>query len=119
MNAAEIYSRINGGVKMTIEFEKNESDNTGIIRIRGLFNFDANPEFRKALEAGVGSDCKIIVDMSQVDEIDSSALGMLLLLREQCGGNHARIRIVKSKAHILAVLKMANFQNLFDIDALE
>lgn len=104
------------GVEMAIEFEKNESGHGGTIRIKGNFNFDVNRDFREALRAAADSGCNIIIDMSLVNEIDSSALGMLLLLREQCGGNNARIKIVKSSAAILAILKMANFQNMFDIE---
>ena len=111
-----MYFRISRGVDMAIEFEKNESGHGGTIRIKGNFNFDVNRDFREALKAAENSGCNIIIDMSFVDEIDSSALGMLLLLREHCGGNNARIKIVKSNPAISAILKMANFQNMFDIE---
>lgn len=102
---------------MTIEFEKNESTNSAVITIKGHFNFDMNADFKRAMDSATGSKCKIVVDMSMVDEIDSSALGMLLLLREQCGKSD-RIKIVKCRPDICDVLKMANFQTMFDIDGL-
>lgn len=103
---------------MSIEFEKNEAGNTATIVIKGGFNFDSNAEFRRAMGLAVESQRKIIVDMAMVDRIDSSALGMLLLLREQCGGSSSGIRIIKCKQDIRDVLKMANFQSVFDIDEL-
>lgn len=103
---------------MTIEFKENESANIATIIIKGSFNFDVNAEFRRALESSVESKRKIVVDMSMVDNIDSSALGMLLLLREQCAGRDSKIRIINCRQDICDVLKMANFQLMFDIDDL-
>lgn len=103
---------------MTIEFEKNESSNAVTIIIKGDFTFDSNAEFRRAMESAVDLQRKIIVDMSMVDRIDSSALGMLLLLREQSGSNSKQIKIIKCNQDIRDVLKMANFQAVFDVDGL-
>ena len=101
---------------MAIEFNKNESSNMATVLIKGHFNFDMNAEFREVLDCVSESKYGVTVDMSMVDQIDSSALGMLLLLREQCGGNNARIKIIKCRPEIHDVLKMANFQIIFDMD---
>lgn len=103
---------------MTVEFENNEASNTATLRIKGPFNFDINGDFRGALKSAADSKRKVIVDLSMVNEIDSSALGMLLLLREQCGTNDKRVAIVKCRPDIYDILKMANFQTMFDIDGL-
>ena len=46
----------------------------------------------------------------------SSALGMLLLLREYVGGDAGRINITGCGDDIRRVLKIANFEKLFTLD---
>ena len=48
--------------------------------------------------------------------MDSSALGMLLLLREFAGGDDADIQLVSPNAEIRNVLDIANFGKLFTIN---
>lgn len=103
---------------MPIELVKNESNNTSTILIKGAFNCDLSSEFRHILESVTEPGCNVVIDMSMVDEIDSSALGMLLLLREQYGGNPNDIKIIKCRQDIHDVLRMANFQTMFNIDEL-
>jgi len=55
------------------------------------------------------------IDMSKASYMDSSALGMLLMMREHLGGNSANITISSSSADISNILTVANFQSLFKI----
>jgi len=47
--------------------------------------------------------------------MDSSALGMLLLMREEHATENTKIKIINCRKNIRALLSMANFQTLFDI----
>jgi anti-anti-sigma factor len=85
------------------------------ISIEGRFDFSSHSEFRKAyedLEARVGS---YIVDMSGASYLDSSALGMLLLLRDYAGGDNANICIADCNDDIKKILAISNFEQLFTI----
>ncbi|MCB1654339.1 MAG: STAS domain-containing protein, partial [Pseudomonadales bacterium] len=46
---------------------------------------------------------------------DSSALGMLLLLRDHAGGDNAEIRVINSNPDVLKIFNISNFDKLFDI----
>ena len=54
--------------------------------------------------------------MGEAEYLDSSALGMLLLMREHAGGDHAKIRIVNCRPQIKNILKVANFAKLFTVE---
>jgi anti-anti-sigma factor len=56
-----------------------------------------------------------VVDLQATDYMDSSALGMLLVLRERAGGDRAQIRIVNCKPEIRRILDIARFGQLFQI----
>ena len=54
-----------------------------------------------------------VINLGQTDYLDSSALGMLLLLREYAGGDKADIRILNCKPEVRTIFNVANFQQLF------
>ena len=84
------------------------------ITIDGRFDFNLHREFRNAYMSHP-SNAAYSVDLAQADYLDSSALGMLLLLREHAGGEKAQVSITGSKPEIRKVLSISNFERLFSI----
>ena len=91
------------------------NDNEITIIISGRFDFSMNNDFRKILSESNEVGVKYSIDMGAVEDLDSAALGMLLLLREKAGGDSSNIKIQKCRQDIFEMLKMANFQTMFDI----
>lgn len=84
------------------------------IKISGRFDFAVQNEFRECYyHKGPGDKKVFIIDMSNANYMDSSALGMLLMMREYLGGNEADITIIKCSPDIKNILTVANFQSLF------
>ncbi len=87
------------------------------LRLNGRFQFDCHREFRNAYDAQIG-DAKvktIVLDLSGVDYLDSSALGMLLLLREKATQAKQTVELAGVKGMVKQVLGIANFDRLFKI----
>ncbi len=59
-------------------------DTVATIRLQGRFDFSVHREFREAVKSAVSASAvrEIEIDLSAVSYMDSSALGMLLLSRE-------------------------------------
>ena len=75
------------------------------------FDFSCYSEIHGALE-----DAKdVIFDLRNATYMDSSALGMLHLAREKSITRGRAVRIINAGGQPAQVLKMANFQKLFDI----
>ena len=85
------------------------------IKISGRFDFNVHQDFRQAYEQAKHSDTKYVVDLGSTEYLDSSALGMLLLLRERAGGDKANIEIVSCSQEIKKILTISNFHQLFKI----
>ncbi|CAI8825832.1 STAS domain-containing protein [Pseudomonas sp. YuFO8] len=83
------------------------------ISIKGRFDFAKHQEFRKSYEEQNLS--KVVVDLKEATYLDSSALGMLLLLRDHAGGDDSDIRVVNSSSDVRKILAISNFDKLFDI----
>ena len=84
------------------------------IQIDGRFDYTTNKAFREAYqdhEPGVQYE----IDASKMEFMDSSALGMLLLLREHVGDPERKVRIVNCQDSVRETLKLANFDRLFEI----
>jgi anti-anti-sigma factor len=87
------------------------------IHITGQFNFSIYKEFREAgQQAPHPADASYVIDLAGTDYLDSSALGMLLLLRERAGGDRADIRITHCNPEIRKIFGISNFDRLFRID---
>ena len=70
-----------------------------VIKLMGRFDFNAHREFRSAYDSLVAdvSISSVVVDFTGVDYLDSSALGMLLILRDKMGGGNKEVSLVVSK----------------------
>ncbi len=85
------------------------------IKIKGRFDFSTHQEFRSAYEqAPLDMSC-YIVDLKDATYLDSSALGMLLLLRDHAGGDSSHVRIINCNADVKKILTISNFEQLFTI----
>ena len=85
------------------------------INVNGRFDFNVHQEFRQAYEQARHNDTKYSVNLAETEYMDSSALGMLLLLRERAGGDKADIEITNCSPEIKKILTISNFHQLFKI----
>lgn len=84
------------------------------IMLEERFNFEIHREFRD-IYAKYPPDSFFVVNMSRVEYLDSSALGMLLLLREYAGGDRSHVNIINCSAMVERIFKVANFDRLFSV----
>ncbi|WP_317931686.1 STAS domain-containing protein [Halioxenophilus sp. WMMB6] len=100
---------------MAISAKLDNSHNNLTINIIGRFDFSSHLDFRKSYEHLNASPESIEVNMRQATFVDSSALGMLLLLRDFAGEQQASVKISHCNNEVRQILEMANFSNLFTI----
>ena len=87
-----------------------------MIQVEGRFDFSAHQEFRDAYEKADAGLNQYVIDMRNATYLDSSALGMLLLLRDHAGGDNANVRILNCNADVRKILTISNFEQLFTIE---
>ena len=90
-------------------------DGTVVIKLSGQFDFNAYGEFKphqtKALEtSGVQ---RIIVDMTNLDYLDSAALGTLLLLREKAMACNIEVALRGARGVVREIIDIAHFERMF------
>ena len=86
------------------------------IAIKGRFDFAKHQQFRESYEKlSDKRPSSIVVDLKEATYLDSSALGMLLLLRDHAGGDESDVRLINSSSDVRKILAISNFDKLFDI----
>ena len=101
---------------MPLSSQYNALENTVKIKIDGRFDYECHQEFSAAYrELPDTAQKKFIIDLSKVSYLDSTALGMLLLLRERAGGDRSDITLQGARPEIKKILDITNFKQLFKL----
>jgi anti-anti-sigma factor len=102
---------------MTTEVNATSQDDGRklVISIKGRFDFGAHQQFRDAYEKVFPKPKTYEIDLKEATYLDSSALGMLLLLRDHAGGESAQVHITHSSTDVRKILAISNFDKLFSI----
>lgn len=101
---------------MSIESEVSLDGKKLTIAIKGRFDFASHQAFREAYERFYKVPEAYVVDLKETTYIDSSALGMLLLLRDHAGGEESDVSVINCNADVRKILAISNFDKLFDIN---
>lgn len=101
---------------MSITSQPSQDGRELVIHIQGRFDFSTHQAFRDAYQSVNVTPRRYVVDLKDATYLDSSALGMLLLLRDHAGGDDADIRLVNCNADVRKILSISNFEQLFKIE---
>ena len=100
---------------MSVTSTTTPDNNEMTIDIKGRFDFSSHQEFRRAYEGLEVKPTSFKVNMKETSYLDSSALGMLLLLRDYGGGDKSSISILNCNEEVKKILTISNFEKLFNI----
>lgn len=97
---------------MSISSHYNKEKKQVTINISGRFDFSVLDDFRKSY-MDYNQVNNYIIDLKKTQYLDSSALGMLLGLRDFAGGDDASISIINTNDEIEKILKITRLNELF------
>jgi len=100
---------------MGIETRLDSSNEILHIVVSGRFDFGVHQQFREATDLAERGVRTIEVDLSQTDYLDSSALGMLLVLRDKVSNDKNAVCLKNAGAGVKKILEIANFDKLFTL----
>jgi HptB-dependent secretion and biofilm anti anti-sigma factor len=101
---------------MTITSSLSSDHKTLTIHIEGRFDASALDDFRYCYErVSLGMPDTYVIDLKNAVYLDSSALGMLLVLRDFAGGGNAQIVIANCSPEVRKIFSISSFEQLFRI----
>jgi anti-anti-sigma factor len=101
---------------MTITSTLSADNNELTITVQGRFDFSALQQFRNAYEKFTPKPKSYVIDLKDSDYLDSSALGMLLALRDYAGGDDAEIKILNANTDVKKILVITKLDELFQVE---
>ena len=92
-------------------------DSVARITMIGRFDFQVHREFKDAYTPLLSNAAvrEVEVEMSKVFYLDSSALGMLMLLNERVKEANKSVTLLNVSNVVAQVLEVANFSKIFNI----
>jgi anti-anti-sigma factor len=98
---------------MSITSALSEDRRTVTIKVAGRFDFATHQDFLRAYKEYPKGEKRFVVDLAATEYMDSSAMGMLLQLRDHASGQ--AVELVNGNEAINEILRIANFDRLFRI----
>jgi anti-anti-sigma factor len=100
-----------------MQIQSRISKAEGSLALEGRFDFHSHRDFRDAYEKLLKSPAvkEVVISFDKVDYLDSSALGMLLLLREKAEAAGKEVALSGLQGAVKQVLDIANFGKLFTV----
>lgn len=89
---------------------------TATIRLPDRFDYAYHRQFSESYLPYIGNEAvsELVLEFSKVGYLDSSALGMMVLLHKKCSSEGKKIKIKGARGTTLEILKMANMQNIVE-----
>ena len=98
---------------MSLNVQHDTEQDCLTLQLGQHFDFSVHRRFHDACLGERKPSRSYVIDLGEVESMDSSALGMLLLLREHAGADRAEIRIVNAGTELRSTLRVAGFDKLF------
>lgn len=99
-----------------LNIEKFEDGNgTVTLRLHGQFDFHAYTDFKPRQTEALDTPGAqyLVMDMANLEYLDSAALGTLLLLREKAQDRNIEILIRGASGVVQEILEIAHFRRMF------
>lgn len=97
-----------------MEITTTKKDGVVQIRLPATFSFSNRKEFLETYKDNP-PNTRYCLDFSRVERLDSSTLGMLLIMREHNGEKQEDISFINCSRGIETVFGVTNFNKLFNI----
>ncbi len=103
---------------MDLRIESSTNDGTAVLALRGEVDVYTAPKLKSSLIDLVDEGTyEIIVDLSEVDFIDSSGLGVLVGGLKRVKAREGSISLVCSQENILKIFRITGLNKVFPIYA--
>lgn len=100
-----------------MQVSSNIQQDKAVLTLNGRFDFNSHRDFRNGYDDLLQNNTikQLEINLNGVDYLDSSALGMLLLLKERAAAAQIALELTNCRGMVKQVLDVANFGKIFNI----
>ncbi|MFA6061836.1 MAG: STAS domain-containing protein [Gallionella sp.] len=102
---------------MAMQINSSTAGDKVTIKLAGRFDFNDHRSIKSAYEPALqqAEVKRLEIDLADIEYLDSSALGMLMLMRERVLAAGKTVVLSKPSKTVAQILDIANFSKLFTI----
>jgi len=102
---------------MAMQINSSTAGDKVTIKLAGRFDFNDHRSIKSAYEPALqqAEVKRLEIDLAEIEYLDSSALGMLMLMRERVLAAGKTVVLSKPSKTVAQILDIANFSKLFTI----
>lgn len=87
-----------------------------VLTVRGEIDMATTPRFRQRLLGVIGAGCQcVVIDISGVEFIDSTGLGVLMGGAKRVRSAGGDIRLVAAGSHLTELIKLTRLDRVLDV----
>ena len=101
---------------MSIKIIMSEQEKSMTISIEERFDFSLHQQFREAYSQCSQPGVRFVLDLGETSYMDSSALGMILLLKDYAANLSGSVVIRNPNEEVNKILEIAQFHRLLTIE---
>ena len=94
-----------------------DTGNRRVVHLAGEVDLEHSPQIRKVLLGAVQNGCYVLVDMAEVNYIDSSGIACLIEALQEARKKGANLALIAVNPQALRVLELARLDTVFPIHA--
>lgn len=99
-----------------MNFTKSVKGNHALIEMNGKFTFSDHADFKDLFELFKGDALETLeFDVEKLDFVDSAALGLLLLVRDEAEKHSTHLILIKPTGQVKKMFEISRFYELFDV----
>lgn len=100
---------------MNLSISTETSEEAVVVHVGGDLDVYTAPRLRETLTKAMADGKRLVLDLSQVHFIDSTALGVLVSVLEQSQAAARDLRLVLDDPYLLKIFHITGFDGMFSI----
>lgn len=101
---------------MGIQRRFSDDGNVLSFDLGGRFGIDDFQDFRDAYNQGVDDAKEVVVDLADIEYLDSASLGMLLHMQQSLQKQVDKFRIINTAPEVVRLFQVSRFDKIFMIN---
>jgi HptB-dependent secretion and biofilm anti anti-sigma factor len=99
-----------------MNIKKSTTKDSIIYTLSGKFTFSDHQMFRAVIDSiRNGESSNYVLELADLEFVDSAALGMFLVAREETKKKNFNLTLSNPAGHVLKMFTLSNFTSLFNI----
>jgi anti-sigma B factor antagonist len=105
------------GDHLSLSISEETRNGTTVIHVGGDLDVYTAPRLKESLDAAISAAHHVVLDLSEVQFIDSTALGVLVGAHQAAHSENGKFHLVVSDPFLLKIFHITGFDGIFSIHA--